>query len=39
MVLGFLFLFLDIFLGKKTSWVNKLNLFNENKKIMIKKYI
>ncbi len=31
---AFVFLFLDIFLlERKTSWVNKLNLFNENKKI------
>ena len=30
---AFVFLFLDIFLlERKTSWVNKLNLFNENKK-------
>lgn len=29
---AFVFLFLDIFLlERKTSWVNKLNLFNENK--------
>ncbi len=31
---AFVFLFLDIFLlERKTSWVNKLNLFNENKKV------
>jgi len=30
--IGFVLLFLDIFfLERKTSWVNKLNLFNENK--------
>ena len=31
---AFVFLFLDIFLlERKTSWVDKLNLFNENKKV------
>ena len=31
---AFVFLFLDIFLlERKTSWVNKLNLFNEKKKV------